>query len=111
MKLNPTERQRLLAAIENRRVEMGLSIANLSQISGVEQSQTSRICMGQFSSVSSNVMQICIALGFHPQPGGALLSNALARGLASLWDGSKEDEERLLALLAAISSVKTSARS
>lgn len=66
--------------------------------------------MGRFSSISSNVMQICIVLGLHPQPGGALLSNALATGLASLWDGSKEDEERLLKLLGVIATIKAGAR-
>ncbi|MGO7182494.1 helix-turn-helix domain-containing protein [Rhizobium brockwellii] len=107
MKLNPTEHRRLVAAIDKRRAEKGLSISVLASVSGVEQSQASRICMGQFSSVSSNVMQICIALELQPQPNGALLSNALAVGLASLWDGSKEDEERLLNLLGAIATVKT----
>ncbi|WP_128287312.1 MULTISPECIES: hypothetical protein [Agrobacterium tumefaciens complex] len=110
MKLNPTEHKRLVAAINKRRMEKGLSISVLADVSGVEQSQTSRICMGQFSSISSNVMQICIALGLQPQPSGAFLSNALAEGLASLWDGSKEDEERLLHLLVAIATVKAGTR-
>ncbi|MCM0751650.1 XRE family transcriptional regulator [Brucella pseudogrignonensis] len=106
MKLNPKELKRLVAAIEMRRVEEGLSVSALAEASGVEQSQTSRICTGQFASIGSNVMQICITLGLHPQPNGVLLSNALAVGLASLWDGSKEDEERLLNLLKAIAMIK-----
>ncbi|MQB23198.1 hypothetical protein DXT90_21460 [Agrobacterium tumefaciens] len=106
MKLNPEERKRLAGAIELRRTEMGLSISLLAEKSRVEQSQTSRICMGQFSSISSNVMQICITLGLQPHPSGALLSNALANGLATLWDGSKEDEKRLLELLSAIAMIK-----
>lgn len=110
MKLNPTEHKRLVAAINERRAEMQLSITNLAEMAKVEQSQTSRICMGQFSSISSNVMQICMSLGLQPQPGGALLSNALATGLASLWDGSREDEERLLNLLRAIATMKAGAR-
>lgn len=110
MKLNPTEHRRLVAAINARRAEMGLSVSAVAERSGVEQSQTSRICMGQFSSVSSNVMQICIILGLRPQPGGVLLSNALATGLASLWDGSKEDEERLLNLLGALAMIKAGTR-
>jgi len=110
MKLNPAQRQKVLAAIASCRLENNLSIAKISELSGVEQSQASRICMGQFSSISSNVMQICIALGFHPLPNGVILSSALASGLAALWDGSKEDEERLLALLRAISLIKPSVR-
>ncbi|MUZ84273.1 helix-turn-helix domain-containing protein [Agrobacterium vitis] len=110
MKLNPAEHERLVAAIDKCRAEKGLSISVLADISGVEQSQTSRICMGQFSSISSNVMQICMALGLQPQPDGPLLSNALAAGLASLWDGSREDEERLLNLLGAIARVKAGTR-
>jgi DNA-binding Xre family transcriptional regulator len=110
MKLNPTEHTRLVAAIDKRRVEKGLSITVLAEVSGVEQSQTSRICLGKFSSISSNVMQICITLGLQPQPNGSLLSNALAAGLASLWDGTKEDEERLLNLLGAIARVKSETR-
>jgi len=106
MKLNPAEQKRLVTAIESRRRELDLSVSVLAAKAGVEQSQTSRICNGQFSSISSNVMQICITLGLQPQPGGALLSNALATRLASLWDGSKEDEERLLNLLGAIATVK-----
>jgi len=106
MKLNPEEQKRLAGAIESRRTELGISISVLSERSCVEQSQTSRICMGQFSSVSSNVMQICMTLGLQPHPSGALLSNALANGLATLWDGSKEDEKRLLELLSAIARIK-----
>lgn len=108
MKLNPEAQKRLAGAIESRRAEIGLSIAALAETACVEQSQTSRICMGQFSSISSNVMQICIALGLQPHTGGVLLSNALAKSLATLWDGSKEDEQRLLELLGAIATIKSS---
>ncbi|WJH38362.1 hypothetical protein N7E02_06865 (plasmid) [Aliirhizobium terrae] len=108
MKLNPVAQKRLTGAIKSRRIEMGLSIAALAEMACVEQSQTSRICMGQFSSINSNVMQICITLGLQPHPGGLLLSDALAKSLATLWDGSKEDERRLLELLGAIATIKSS---
>jgi hypothetical protein len=108
MKLNPLEQKRLVAAIATRRSDMSLSVSSLAEKSGVEQSQTSRICNGQFSSINSNVMQICIILGLQPQPSGVLLSNALATRLASLWDGSKESEENLLNLLSAVATIKAS---
>jgi predicted transcriptional regulator len=106
MKLNPGAQKRLVAAINGRRRKMGLSVSRLAEVSGVEQSQTSRICSGRFSSVSSNVMQICITLGLQPEPHGILLSQVLATRLASLWDGSTEDEDKLLKLLDAVAALK-----
>ncbi|WP_371818073.1 helix-turn-helix domain-containing protein [Bradyrhizobium sp. CCBAU 53421] len=87
----------------------GLTISSIARKSGVHQSQVSRILAGKFTTVSSNVMQICMTLGLkvddYLMP--VVPSNAdrerIQEAALSAWDGSPEDARALSSLLRTLS--------
>lgn len=87
--------------------ERGMSAADLSRHSGVDASQVSRILAGSFKKCSQNVMQICTLLdvgaSMNPIDGarGRIMNGALA-----MWDGTSEDADAIVALLAQIKRIR-----
>jgi hypothetical protein len=71
----------------------------------VHASQVSRICRGQFRTLSHNVVQVCRALGLEGEalgsrpPADEILAGRLKAGVLELWDQTPEDAERLIRLL------------
>ena len=115
MKLKSGEAKRIGRELDARRIELGLTHADLGKKLGASQSQISRICAGRFVSLGYNVMQICIFLGVDV-PGSRLsLSDdqqRLTDGILKIWDQTSADADRLLRLLESVGEVRTaSARS
>ncbi len=63
MKATEKELQSLKGRIAKANAEKGLSRSYLGIMSGVHASQVSRICRGDFKTISYNVVQVCKALG------------------------------------------------
>ncbi|WP_299642996.1 helix-turn-helix transcriptional regulator [Devosia sp.] len=98
MKLKPeivTEMASRMQASRNRR---GWTYAELARRSGVEASQTQKICQGEFRSLTTNVLQICSALEVSFGDSGHY-EGRLTTEIIALWDRTSADGERLLRLL------------
>lgn len=92
--------------------EGGLSQAEIARLAGVDPSQVSRICRGQFKRASPSVMQICNVLGIRGdilvEP-GTESGGSWARMLASLrelWDETPEGADSILRMLDAVAALR-----
>lgn len=112
MKVKPDSLDALKRQLSERSQGGGLSYSEIGRKADVHPSQVSRICRGQFKSVSQNVVQICSALGlsiegFVPKetsdPAAALLIN----GILGLWKGTPEDAQRITGLLDRLAELRT----
>ena len=116
MKIDSPSRGKLVAAIQERVAASGLSYSEIARVSEVDVGQVSRICRGQFKTVSQNVVQICKALGLTMDtPQDALPTSdphfrRLQNGLYKLWDQTPEDADRLLQLLMQLDEIRQAAR-
>ena len=105
MKLDDTSSAKLKAEIEATRQRLGLSFSEIGRIADVHASQVSRICRGEFRTLSHNVVQVCMALGLKgeglggPPSADEILAGRLKAGILELWDRTPEDAERLIRLL------------
>jgi hypothetical protein len=105
MKLTTNARDKLAEAIKSKKAESPFSTADISRSTGVDPGQASRICSGNFRTLSHNVVKICTFLGVDTQPAtpadapGAPLPSKLVGAVAALWDGSPRGTETLLNLL------------
>jgi predicted XRE-type DNA-binding protein len=112
MKIDSATRGKLVAAIQQRVADSGLSYSEIARAADVDVSQASRICRGQFKTVSHNVVQICKALGLKteaPQDGlptGNPHFKRLQHGLYKLWDQTPEDADRLFQLLIHLAEIR-----
>lgn len=109
MKLDQQSRNNIRDRIKARLSESGLKIAQIARMTKVDAGQVSRICRGEFRTLSSNVVQICnildVEIGGHVQRQGNLDSRLVAR-LMDLWDGTPEDTLRLSQLLAQLTRLR-----
>ena len=117
MKPSPKERADLLERIVKRRAEVPLTDADLGRRARVHPSQVGRICRGDFKTFSSNVVQVCKALGLAtelPDTGrqeddGRL---ALEQSVSRAWDRSIDGAKRLARVIDAVSeAMRTDAQS
>ncbi len=100
MKLKPESVDALAALMQSRRRERGATYADISRLSGVEQSQVHKICNGHFRSLTSNVMQICTTLDIRlPEASTGDYEGRLYAAVVALWDRTAADGDRLLRLL------------
>ena len=81
----------------------------------LNQGQVSRICAGKFVNFSSNVMQICIIIGLEPSKylaERALLEERarIAESAIQIWDGTREDAERIVSLFREIAAFRSDRR-
>ena len=79
----------------------------------MNQGQASRIVNGKFKTISSNVMQICIALELDPMKfaSGCRAGDGRARvanSALSIWNGTREDAELLGLLFERIAELRKS---
>lgn len=103
MKLDQQSRNNLRDAIRARLSETGLKVTQVAKAADVDPGQASRICRGDFRTLSSSVMQICNILEIDTDArvrGHNQLDRRLIAGLTDLWDGTPEDSVRLSQLLA-----------
>jgi transcriptional regulator with XRE-family HTH domain len=111
MKATSREKGVFLRESRRRLNERGWSLMHLARITGVHQSQLSRILSGDFTSFSSSVMQICNALNLGARPSGADRDReAIVDSALAIWDGSTKDREDVVRLLNQIAKMRRSAR-
>lgn len=78
-----------------------MSYADIGRLSGVHSSQVSRICRGEFRTLSSNVMQICKALNVDETGRFEIAADQqrLEAGVIAVWDRTPQDARRILRFL------------
>ena len=109
MKMGRISSRKLAAALQSRRAELRLSYGEIAAATDVHPSQVSRICRGEFATITGNVMQICKRVGVDPAsaelleyPEGPIstfaeemLKRRIADCVKILWDGTPEGAERV----------------
>lgn len=110
MKATIKELQDLKARISRAHAGAALSYADIAKICGVHASQVSRICRGDFKTISYNVVQICKALGLNiemvtperkVEPGWLKVEASARR----LWEKSQCNSDQVSKLLEAIGQI------
>ena len=117
MKLGQESSAALAEVLETQRKAAGLSYAALGRRAKVHPSQASRICRGEFSTLSGSVVQICSVLKIDPgspklrdakqaKPAQEeQLVQAAAQSVLALWNGTPDGAKRVVRLLEAIAAL------
>lgn len=75
-------------------------------MTGIHQSQVSRILRGDFLRLSKNVQLLCKTLCIDPHyPATTKKNPRLSKLVCEVWDGSKKHEEVLVRLLDAVADI------
>lgn len=91
----------------------GLTRAEIGGISRVDPSQVSRICRGDFKTISHNVVQVCTALGLEIERVRTLATREAASwsrieaSARSIWDKTPEGAEKIARVLEVIGQLKS----
>lgn len=105
MKATEEELSSLRKRIADARSASGLRNADLGRLAKVDASQVSRIARGDFRTISSNVVQICKALGLEieslrqPSVRGDAAWSKLEASVRRLWDDTPQGADRIATLL------------
>ncbi|MEM1195663.1 MAG: helix-turn-helix transcriptional regulator [Pseudomonadota bacterium] len=89
-----------------------LSNSEISRLSGVDPSQVSRICRGEFKTLSDSVVQICKALRIEVETistDPALDDPAwlkIEASIRAIWDKTPEDAEKIARLIQTIGQLR-----
>ncbi|ESZ72467.1 hypothetical protein X727_08510 [Mesorhizobium sp. L103C119B0] len=116
MKPKQIERAELVRHINEKRLEAGLSYAELADIADVDASQVSRICRGQFITFGASVVRICTTLGLQNTQGeGTTWKRSrrafdpnwakLERSIRRAWDNTPVGAERLAKVIGAVGEI------
>ncbi|MGP2494285.1 helix-turn-helix domain-containing protein [Mesorhizobium sp. PUT5] len=116
MKPIQIERADLVRRINDRRLQSGLSYAELAKYADVDASQVSRICRGQFITFGSSVVRICTALGLQvtpdKEPSKAQSRPSvdpnwvkLERSIRRAWDNTPAGADRLAKIITAVGEI------
>lgn len=88
----------------------GKSYAEIGRIAGVHGSHVSRICNGEFETLSQNVVQVCKVLGLPVAEvalsGDEALERQLQAAVLNVWDGSQDGAKRITRLLRNVSELQ-----
>ncbi len=81
-----------------------IGVSKVAEITGVHQSQVSRLAAGDFKTLSSNVIKICMELGFDMpkyqfDASYDEVRAQLADSTFAIWDGTPEDAAVVSSLL------------
>lgn len=91
----------------------GLSYAEISRLSHVHSSQVSRICKGEFKTISHNVVQICITLGLElasirtPATKVDASWSKLEASVRRIWDNTPEGANKIARMLDTIGQLRS----
>ena len=108
MKPTPGEIRALREHVAFKRSEDRRSNAEIARAADVNPSQVSRICRGEFRTITYNVVQVCKELGIEMEvpskPKGAddLSWKRLEASMRGLWDQTSEDAQRISTILDSI---------
>ena len=116
MKLASESKRALVAEIRTQMAARKLLTTELSQISGVDQGQISRVLAADFKRVSQNIMQICIHLGIDPLRFFAashedeFAKKRIMESALAVWDGTPEDADLLVSVLGGMAAMRNAPR-
>lgn len=112
MKMEEANRKELARRIAAQRTELRLKISDLARLANVDASQVSRICAGDFRTLSSNVVQICRVLGLSVEavdPPKSLDDAAWSRLEAAVrgaWDQTPSGADKLVNVMNAVAAIR-----
>ena len=112
MKANDSTIARLRLEIASAYARRGLTKAEIGRATRVDPGQVSRICRGQFKTISNNVVQICKLLGLKVESVALPPEEAspswmrLKASMRQIWDQAPEGAERIARLLEEIAALK-----
>ncbi|AZR35201.1 helix-turn-helix domain-containing protein [Xanthomonas vasicola] len=109
----PSDAIRLGSRMRRSRRSRGLTIVQLSKLTGVDPGQISKLERGQMATMSPNVQKICISLGLSTTPtsGERAGLSSVGERIDALLAGSAISEQALARLIAAIEEVLLEASS
>jgi hypothetical protein len=116
MKLASESRRALVAEIRAQMDARKLGLTRLARISGVDQSQISRMMAADFKGMSHNVMQICMHLGidpmrfFVPSREDEFAKKRIMESALAVWDGTPEDADLLVSVLGGMAAMRRARR-
>ncbi|RXH28935.1 hypothetical protein XH99_14085 [Bradyrhizobium nanningense] len=116
MKLASESKRELVDEIRKQMKARQLSASDLALVSGVNQGQVSRILARDFKVVSQNVLQICINLRIDPSRfvgrvhGDEDAKKRIVDSALSVWDGTAEDADLLVAVLGGMAALRNAKR-
>lgn len=114
MKATPEALASVKAKLASAYERAELTQAEIARLSKVDPSQVSRICRGQFRTLSPNVVQICNVLEVDAGLSSELMvapTGSWTRMLASLrdlWDETPEGAESIMRMLDAVAALRRS---
>lgn len=117
MKLDAVSSKNLKSDIWDRLEASGLNYSEIGLIARVHPSQVSRICRGEFKTLSHNVVQVCKALGVEigaimiVEPADDALAQSLKRSVLEVWDQTPTDAKRLVRFLHDLAELRRTGRS
>ena len=116
MKMTSDSKQAFLDDLARYMKEHDAGVTLIARLCGVHQSQVSRIAAGQFETLSSNIIKICMELGFDVEryrfhPAYDAVRARLAEDAFAIWDGTAEDAVAVGRLLRDIARLRGRERS
>jgi hypothetical protein len=104
MKMTSDAKRIFIADLNRYMKRNSVGVSKLASITGVNQAQVSRLVAGDFKTLSSNVMKICMELGFNVTKYQFAASydevrSRIAESAIAIWDGTPEDAEVVCSLL------------
>lgn len=116
MKIDRISSDKLKSQIKSRFKSKGMSFATIGRLAGVHPSQVSRICSGEFRTLSHNVVQVCGVIGIEldtvsfPHGERELLAKNLEARLHRLWQHDIPKGRKLLKVLDSLASLRGKAQ-
>lgn len=112
MKMTRKPLDALQSEIAKAKAASGFTYAQIGRLAGVHPSQVTRVCQGNFKTLSHNVMQICNVLNVTVPPSGPEGGStdpewvqALAN-MERLWDQTPEGAKKVARVLEAIADLR-----
>jgi DNA-binding Xre family transcriptional regulator len=104
MRLSSEAKRVFIANLHRYMKKHSIGVSKVAEITGVHQSQVSRLAAGDFKTLSSNVIKICIELGFDVpkyqfDASYNEVRSRLAESALAIWDGTPEDADVVISLL------------
>jgi AraC-like DNA-binding protein len=111
MKMTSHAKRTFLSDLQQHMRERAWSISRLARESGVHQSQVSRIVAGDFRTLGSSVIKICMTLEMEPTTYYSRTRmeqdrKQIANSAISIWDGTHRDTAIVVSLLRDIAKLR-----